>query len=51
MIIINHPDADHFIEYKLEVERMIYEGGGVFEELPIRTDALYDSRKPENASG
>lgn len=44
-MITNHPYEDFGIEYKLEVERMINEGGGVFEELHIRMGASLSAEK------
>ncbi|MBM7716344.1 hypothetical protein MHB50_06820 [Siminovitchia sp. FSL H7-0308] len=46
MMITNHPNNDHCSEYQLEVERMIYEGGGVFEDLHIRTAPSSKGGKP-----
>lgn len=51
-MIINHLNNDYCSEYQLEVERMIYEGGGVFEDLHVRTAASTKGGKPpEKKSG
>lgn len=52
MIITNHPNDGDCIEYMLEVERMIDEGGGVFEEWNARTGTTpSEGRNPEQESG